>query len=87
MGMFLAVPAIALPPNVTIFTKMQFSGKRINFFTIFFSIYFLGINHTMITNFLAQSGKINHSFFVLSRKWPINPIDFVYKSSLPGSTP
>ena len=40
-----------LAPNVTIFTKMQFSGKRINIFTIFFGIYFLDINHTMITYF------------------------------------
>ena len=65
---------------------MQFSGKRINIFTIFFSIYFWGTNHTMITNFGHNREKLN-DFFVLERKWPINPIDFVYKSSLPGSTP
>ena len=74
-----------LAPNVTIFTKMQFSGKCINFFTIFFSIYFWGINHTMITNCWYNQEKLTQ-LFLCSRKWPINPIDFVYKSSLPGST-
>ena len=47
-----------LAPNVTVFTKMQFSGKRINIFTIFFSIYFWGINHTLITNFWNNREKL-----------------------------
>ena len=65
---------------------MQFSGKGINFFTIFFSIYFGGINLIMITDFWHNREKLTQ-LFVLSRIGPINPIDFVDKSSLPGSTP
>ena len=51
-----------LVPNVTIFTKMQFSGKCINIFTIFFSIYFWGINHTMITIFWHNRKELTQLF-------------------------
>ena len=56
-----------LAPNVTIFTKMQFSGNRINIFTLFFSIYFLGINHTMITNFWHNREKLTWLFYVVKK--------------------
>ena len=54
-------------PNVTIFTKMQFSGKCINIYTIFFSIYFEGINHTMITNFWHNREKLTQLFCVVNK--------------------
>ena len=63
-GEILAVPAIAFE---TIFTKMQFSGKRINFFTIFFSSYFWGINHTMITNFWRIREQLTQLFCVVKK--------------------
>ena len=56
-----------LIPDVTIFTKMQFSGKHINIFTIFFSIYFWGINHTMITNFWHNRKKLTQLFCVVKK--------------------
>ena len=56
--------------NVTIFTKMQFSGKRINIFTIFFSIYFWGINHTMITNFWHSREKLTQFFMCCKENGP-----------------
>ena len=54
-------------PYVTIFTKLQFSGKRINIFTIFFSIYFWGINHNMITNFWHNRDKLTQLFCVVKK--------------------
>ena len=56
-----------LAPNVTIFTKMQFSGKRINVFSIFFSICFWGINCTMITNFWHNWDKLTQLFCVVKK--------------------
>ena len=47
-----------LAPNVTIFKRIQFSGKGMNFFfTIFYSIYFWSINYTMTTNFWHNREK------------------------------
>ena len=56
-----------LAPNVTIFSKMQFSGKRIKVFSIFFSICFWGINRTLITNFWHNRDKLTQLFCVVKK--------------------
>ena len=74
-------------PNVTIFTKMQFSWKCINIFTIIFSIYFWCINHTIITNFWHNREKLRWFFLCCKENGPWNPLTLCTKVYCPVAPP
>ena len=86
MGMFWLFQQLPCPKCNSFHKKCNFLESAFTFLQ-FSSAFIFGALITLWSLIFGTIGKNQHNFFVLSRKWPINLINFVYKCSLPGSTP